>query len=190
MGNKITKSQVKKILVTDYKTIRNQIETGMISFMSGDGIISDGVQLATKSAWSHVGILFNLKEIDRVMLLESVVGVGVRFIPFSYYVYNHDCRTVVCRINNLPQNVDWNKHLALGIDRAPLKEYDTSEIARIVMKIINGEGKMHENDIDICSELTRRVFLPHYDFKPDKRGFISPENIWRDENVELLWRVK
>ncbi|HQO21040.1 MAG TPA: hypothetical protein PLA03_11860 [Acidobacteriota bacterium] len=27
------------------------------------------------------------------------------------------------------------------------------------------------------------------EFKYDKRGFISPENIWRDSRVELIGRV-
>ena len=27
------------------------------------------------------------------------------------------------------------------------------------------------------------------EFKYDKRGFISPDNIWRDERVEMMGRV-
>jgi len=50
MAQSITKNQVKKLPITDYKSIRNEIKTGYLMFMSGDGLISDGIQKATKSA--------------------------------------------------------------------------------------------------------------------------------------------
>jgi len=109
------------------------------------------------------------------MLLESVIDMGVRFIPASHYVYEHDCRTVICKVNNIP-DVDLNKEFAKSIDRILIK-YDVEEIAHILGRIMKGKGKVHKNDKDICSELVERTFKEIHPFNPDKRGFISPENI-------------
>jgi len=109
------------------------------------------------------------------MLLESVIDMGVRFIPASHYVYKHDCRTVICKVNNIP-DIDLNKEFAKSIDRILIK-YDVEEIANILERIIKGKGKVNENNKDICSELVERTFRSVYKFQFDKRGFISPENI-------------
>ena len=43
----------------------------------------------TDSPWSHVGVVFWLKSIQRVLLLESVESIGVRFAPLSKYLSDY-----------------------------------------------------------------------------------------------------
>jgi len=70
------------------------------------------------------------------------------------------------------------------------RPYDKSEIARIVARIIAGHGRKTRDNEYICSELVYECFLrAGIEFSYDKRGFISPENIWEDERVELVGRV-
>ena len=188
MAKHLSKKDIKKIEITNYLSIRDKIETGLLFFTSGNYPISKVIQKATKSPWSHVGILFNVYCIDRIMLLESVEDMGTRFIPFSVYLEQYNGEIVICKVDNLP-DIDLNKAFGKGIDRIT-KRYDKVEFLRIIERIIKGEGKVHENDKDVCSELVARNFKEIHPFNPDKRGFISPKNIWEDKDVELLWRVK
>jgi len=174
MANNISKKELQKINITNYDEIRKSITSGMLAFMSGNYPISKIIGKFTKSPWSHIGILFYIKEIDRVMLLESVEDMGVRFIPFSHYVKEYDGEVVVCSLNNLP-NIDLNIHLAKGIDLI-LRKYDKIELGRIVARIIHGEGKVHDNQAYICSELVAESFKEIYKFKYNKKGFISPQD--------------
>jgi hypothetical protein len=193
----INKDDLQKIELVKYEDIRSKIETGMLFFTSGDYPISKAIQKFSKSPWSHVGILFNDPYLERVMILESVEDMGVRFIPFSWYVNNYHGEVIVANFDY--KKLGWFAHgheeynivpvLAKGIDRI-LKKYDKPEFVRILHRIIDGKGKVHDNDMDICSELVERIYRPIYQFKFDTKGYITPENEWQDENVELLWRVK
>ncbi|HNQ77421.1 MAG TPA: hypothetical protein PKJ37_00675 [Acidobacteriota bacterium] len=60
----------------------------------------------------------------------------------------------------------------------------------IVARIIAGRGKKKRDNEYICSELVYECFLrAGIEFPYDKRGFISPANLWEDSRVELLGRV-
>lgn len=189
MAQTISKVNLKKMKITNYDFIRNNIETGMLAFMSGNAEISTLIQKFTKSCWSHVGILFYIKEIGRVMLLESVESMGVRFIPFSHYVRNYDGEVVIAKINSLKNEEYLNEKLAEGIDLC-LHKYDKKEILKIVQRIIKGKGKINQNESYICSELVEEVMRGIYKFKYNGKGFISPEDEWKDENVELMWKIR
>jgi hypothetical protein len=45
----LTKHDLEIIEITEYKSIRDSVETGMISFMSGSYPISKAIQTVTKS---------------------------------------------------------------------------------------------------------------------------------------------
>ena len=95
---------------------------------------------------------------------------------------------MIARVRNLKK-----KHVE-ELAKFGIKElarpYDTAEIARIVARIIAGRGKKIRDNEYICSELVYECFLrAGIEFKYDKRGFISPENIWEDPRVEIVGRV-
>ncbi|HQO21147.1 MAG TPA: hypothetical protein PLA03_12420 [Acidobacteriota bacterium] len=59
-----------------------------------------------------------------------------------------------------------------------------------VVRIISGRGRQTRDREYICSELVYECFLrAGIEFKYDKRGFISPQNLWEDQRVEIVGRV-
>jgi hypothetical protein len=74
----------------NYDTFRKNIESGDILLCSGSGWFSKMIQKGTQSAWSLVGFVIRLDEIDRVMVLESVEPIGVRTVPLSKYLKDYD----------------------------------------------------------------------------------------------------
>ncbi len=87
--------------MTKYNYIRNTLETLDIVLFSGEGIISNGIKLATGNKWSHIGVVFNIREVDMVCLLESttlssvedvITGKGfsgVQIVPLSQRVLTY-----------------------------------------------------------------------------------------------------
>ena len=78
-----------------------------------------------------------------------------------------------------------------GIDELT-RPYDKDEIAKILARVVLGIGKK-ERDREyeyICSELVYECFSNSgLMFDYDQRGFVSPENIWRDDDVVLVGRI-
>ena len=109
-------------------------------------------------------------------------------LPPSALSLQHRPKGSIARVRNLQK-----KHVE-ELGRFGIKElarhYDHSEIARIVARIIAGRGKKKRDNEYICSELVYECFLrAGIEFPYDKRGFISPANLWEDPRVELIARV-
>ena len=70
------------------------------------------------------------------------------------------------------------------------RPYDKDEIGKIVARIALGIGKVERDREYICSELTYECFAnAGIRFPYNERGFISPEDIWRDEHVKSVARI-
>jgi uncharacterized protein YycO len=194
MAGTLTKDEIREMEVLDYARLRATLRSGDLLFASGNHWISKAIQKVTDSPWSHVGIVFNVSSIDRVLLLESVESQGVRFAPLSKYLKDYD------------KGKPYDGMVALGrcdgIDTAVIEElsrsgidhltmsYDKDEIAKILARVAMGKGK-HKRDREyICSELVHECFLEAgVNFKKDRRGFVSPQNIWADAKVSLIGRI-
>ena len=85
MAETLTRERLRQIAIEDYKLIREQLQTGDLIFFSGNLLTSKLISMGTKSAFSHIGMVVRLDEIDRVFLVEAVES-GVRFAPLSKYV--------------------------------------------------------------------------------------------------------
>jgi len=190
----LTRREIGKLPITPYSKIRNQLETGDLLFASGNYVISKLIRKFTGSPWSHVGIIFPVHSPGGALLLESVEDRGVSFLPIGRYLSDYhrgrpyNGPLVIARVKGLKKkNAD--KLGQFGIEELAT-EYDHGEIARIVARIVAGRGKKTRDREYICSELVYECFLrAGIEFKYDKRGFISPENIWEDERVEVVGRV-
>lgn len=191
----LTSREIKKLPITPYAKIRNNLRTGDLLFASGNYAISKLIRKFTKSVWSHVGIIFPVDSPGGALLLESVEDKGVRFVPIGKYLKDYhrgrpyNGTIVIARVKGLTkQNAD--KLGQFGIKELA-RDYDRDEIARIVARIASGRGRKERDRQYICSELVYEAFLQAgIEFNYDKRGFISPENIWKDERVEMLWRLQ
>ncbi|HWR32356.1 MAG TPA: YiiX/YebB-like N1pC/P60 family cysteine hydrolase, partial [Chitinophagaceae bacterium] len=89
MAQPITKKEIKQLPVIPYEKIRHRLKTGHIFFSSGSYTFSGIIQRLTKSAWSHVAIVYKDEELGRVLILESEPKIGIRLIPLSKYLHDY-----------------------------------------------------------------------------------------------------
>ncbi len=187
-------NDIRKIQILPYSDLRARLRSGDLLFASGDYLVSKAIQKFTESPWSHVGIVFRLDTIDRVLLLESVEDMGVRFAPVSKYLNDYaegkpyKGRIVLARCASVDRQVV-EKLAEFGIDELT-RPYDKDEIGKIVARIALGIGKKQRDREYICSELVYECFArAGREFAYDRRNFISPENIWIDDAVSLVARI-
>lgn len=195
MAEHLSKSAVAALPVTEYPVLRASIRTGDLLFASGDYLVSQAIQKVTKSPWSHIGIIFKIEEIDRVLLLESVEDMGVRFVPLSKYTDDYENgapykgRLVVARINDFAPS-EIAPLARFGIDELT-RPYDKDEVSKIIARIALRIGKLERDREYICSELVYECFLKaERSFAYNENKFISPEEIWRDSKVAFLGRFR
>lgn len=194
MADHIEKEEIKALAVTPYADLRNTLKSGDLFFASGDYFVSKAIERVTASPWSHVGIVFRLDELDRVLLLESVEDMGVRFAPLSKYLSEYDNDTPYKGEIVLARCRDLNKGIVDGLATFGIDEltrpYDKEEVGIILARVTLRVGKKHDDRTYICSELVADCFAhAGRQFTYDPRGFISPENIWMDPQVNRVGRI-
>jgi len=191
--------------VKQYADIRSEIKSGDILLCSGRYFFSELIQKATGSCWSHVAYLMRLNGIDRVMVLESIEGKGVRTIPLSDYVANfegtgigYQGRMALARHADFaqkanPENLKQMLHFAFDRFDRP---YDEEEIARITARIVGDSIGIEKSEIKrdqeyICSEYVYECYrILGIEVPDDEWGFVAPADFARDEKVELLWELE
>lgn len=195
MAASITKQQLKEIPVVPYEKIRDYLKTGHIFFSSGSYTFSGIIQRLTKSVWSHVAILYKDEELGRVMVLEAEPYVGIRLIPLSKYLRDYKGKkrcykgqVVIAKLNFELEHQKLNKAISFGLDELT-RPYDNWEIIRIMTRILFRIGKREKNKNYICSELVRDAFAKAGVLFRMKDTYISPQEIWMDERVELKYRI-
>ena len=195
MANSITKKQLKEMPVIPYEKVRNFVKTGDIFFSSGSYAFSGIIQKLTKSTWSHVAVVYKDEELGRVLVLEAEPAVGIRLIPLSKYLndYKDKRRPYKGQIAIASLNIDLekeklNRGISFGLDELA-RPYDNFEIIRIMMRILFHISKREKNRNFICSELVRDVFAKAGIIIQYKDTYISPDNIWSDERVQLKYRI-
>ncbi|MFS9416867.1 MULTISPECIES: YiiX/YebB-like N1pC/P60 family cysteine hydrolase [Citrobacter] len=195
MPKHIDLAQVKAMKVVNYATLRETLKSGDLFFASGDYLVSKAIEKVTDSPWSHVGIVFVLPQIDRVLLLESVEDMGVRLAPLSKYLSDYDDigkpykgRVVLARYDTLAKSAV-EQIAAFGLNELT-RPYDKEEIARILARIALGKGKAKKDREYICSELVYACFNnAGVNIAYNPKGFISPEDVWQDTHISLINRI-
>jgi hypothetical protein len=188
-------------LVT-YAWARAHLWDGDLLLCSGSSAMSQMIQRATASVFSHVAFVRWDHGIDRVMVLESVESIGVHTTPLSQYVrnYQHSGRPYPGRL--------WiARHTALSasaVDLAAMYQwaydrlntpYDTQEILRIALRITSAKLGMPAppylpDHLYICSEfLWQFLAQGGITMACDARGFFAPADVARDQDVRILWEV-
>jgi uncharacterized protein YycO len=180
-----------------YPALRQTVQAGDLLFYSGEDEVSRLIRRATQSLWSHIGIIFKIENLDRILLLESVESMGVRLIPVSRYIKNienednegkYDARLVIARHQALkPEQV--NPFINFGIDQIS-RPYDLAEIKRIIERIQKGKGKIIRDESYMCSELVYECFAKvGIEIPYNELGFISPQDIWIEENIQVVAEI-
>lgn len=188
-----------------YQNIRSRIRNGDIMLCSGSYMFSKLIQKATGSCWSHVAFVLRLDEIDRVMVLESIEGKGVRTVPLSEYVENFEGtgkgyggRVAIARHDEFAARANTENLKSMSqfaVDRFAYP-YDEEEIARITARIVASklgfaQGEIRRNQEYICSEYVYECFQRlSIDVPYDERGFVAPADFARDSKVKLQWELE
>ncbi|HNF46901.1 MAG TPA: YiiX/YebB-like N1pC/P60 family cysteine hydrolase [Chitinophagaceae bacterium] len=195
MAEAITKKQIKQLPIVPYEKIRERLQTGDIFFCSGSYTFSGIIQRLTKSAWSHVAIVYKDPELGRILILEAEPRIGIRLIPISKYLHDYKGTSrpykgqiVMAKLNIKLEHEKIKKAISFGLDELT-RPYDNWEIVRIMTRILFRIGKREKNKSYICSELVKSAF--------DKAGvgfhmkdtYISPQEIWTDKRIEPLFRL-
>ncbi len=181
-----------------YDQALKEIQTGDILFGSGDYLVSQLIKKASNSMFSHVGMLCHWN--DRVVIFESVEDDGVRAVPLSHYLFNHENsnqryvgKLYVGRHETLNDpNFEKGKLPRLVGKAIDLlnRSYDKNGIAEIVARIGLGIGRNKNDEQYICSEFVDECFRQiHIKFPRDPKGFIYPEHIADDANVKPLFEI-
>ncbi len=195
MANSLLLSQLEQIPPRKYKIIRDELRTGDLIFCSGNYFFSKLIQRFTKSVWSHVGIIYRDDKLDRMLVLESEKLYGVRLAPLSKYLKDYHGKNkpykgkiIVARVEPEITKQDLYKAISFGMDELT-KPYDNWEIIRIVIRILFKITRRENNRNYICSELVQECFKKvDVGFK-DNDTKISPDDIWQDTRVQLLYRL-
>jgi hypothetical protein len=194
MATHLTDRDIKALPVIPYAGLRSELRSGDLLFASGDYLVSEAIKSVTASPWSHIGIVFRLDSIDRMLLLESVEDMGVRFAPLSKYLSDYEDgkpykgRAVLGRCQDVNRKTV-AKLSTFGIDELT-QPYDKDEIAKILARLILGIGKKERDREYICSELVYECFSrAGKEFAYNTKGFISPEDVWVDEKLVLVGRI-
>ena len=188
-----------------FEDIKDNLKSGDMILCSGNYPVSKIIREVTNSEYSHVGILYkeHLKTTNVFWIYESVETYGVRRDRFKQkYLrsYKHDGNGM----NRYDGRIDIARHSEYSklncndICRLFLKAneslgcfYNNEEIFDIAKRIMLNRHSGHPVDHGkyICSEYVYFCFkAAGIDLYYDDRGFISPNNILEDENVELIYR--
>jgi hypothetical protein len=187
-----------------YDDIRQSVRSGDVLLASGEYMFSKLIQRATNSCWSHVAFIMRLDIIDRVMVLESIEGKGVRTVPLSEYVKNFEGtgegykgRLAIARHADFESRATEQSLKAMAqfaVDRFA-RPYDEEEIARITARIVGSalgfkKGEIKRNEEYICSEYVYECYSQlGLNITYDERGFVAPADFSRDKRMQLLWEV-
>ena len=195
MAHPIIKPEIRRMPLLPYTTLRDDLRSGDLIFCSGSYVFSGLIQRFTGSVWSHVGIIYRDEHLGRVFILESETGIGVRLVPLSKYLLDYHGRRRPYRgeivIGRVDPNLDTEqvrKAVSYGMDLLT-RPYDNGEILRIAARIAFRVGRRTRDRKYICSELVDECFRAGglRFSRPD--NFISPDDIWRNDCVQVHGRV-
>ncbi len=195
MAPPIAKREIARLPLRRYEDLREAQQTGDLVFCSGSYFFSGLIQRFTRSVWSHVGIVYRDPTLQRLFLLESETGIGVRLVPISKYLRDYHGRRrpyrgqiVVGRVDPAPGDERARAAVSFGMDLLT-KPYDNFEILRIAARIAFRVGRRTRDRKFICSELVDECYRAAGVRFARRDNYISPDDIWRDPGVTLLARV-
>ena len=197
---------------TPYSQARPLIRNGDIALFKGKEPFSQLIQTFTKGPFSHVGLIWRMDDIDRVMLLESVDQLGVRLIPLSTKLNGNGTETnkpytgqlVIARHRDFPvgianaghdDNQKFRDMTKYAVDRVG-SPYSARDIAGIAARIMVGFAQVTEAEnlvpdgSYICSEYAWECYKQiGIDIPFNAEKFIAPNDFARAEKVDFVARV-
>lgn len=195
MANHVTKKEIELLPVQSYDEMRKHLQTGDLVFCSGSYFFSQVIQKFTRSVWSHVGMIYKDPTLQRIFILESETMIGVRLAPLSKYLKDYHGKNrpykgnmVIARMHPAIDEEKLNHAISYGMDELT-KPYDNFEIVRISFRILFSVSRRTRDRKYICSELVYDCFdeigLP-FNLRDE---YVSPDDIWLDQQVQPEYRI-
>jgi len=195
MADPLSKKEIEQLPINPYDTMRENLQTGDLVFCSGSYFFSRAVQKFTHSVWSHVGMIYKDPTLERVFVLESETLIGVRLAPLSKYLRDYHGKNcpykgniVIARVNPPVDDKKLNHAISYGMDELT-KPYDNFEILRIGIRILFKISRRKRDRKYICSELVYDSFdsigVP-FNLRDE---YVSPDDIWQDNQVQPQYRI-
>jgi hypothetical protein len=198
----VTTAQFTAMPRTPYSQGRGQLRTGDIVLFHSEGLGSHLIEHFTDSLWSHAAFIWNIEDIDRVLLLESVDTFGVRALAFSNRVNGSSAdptpypgKLLVARHRDFPHPADpmlVRRITEFAIDRLGYP-YASHELVKIGLRIAAGlagqtlPGTLEPQNAYVCSEYVAKCFAAMgIELAPDKEGFMAPADIANDPKVDAV----
>lgn len=180
----------------ELREIEKIAKNGDLFFASGEYPLSGIIKKLSDSVVSHVGILWWWN--DCLMILESVDIYGVRAVPLFNYFNNYYAtrkaykgKLYIGRHKQMPQDAQSQKvMLQVAMDLFGYS-YDRADEWEVLKSRINKKIRRQEDDAFLCSEYVETVFkCINIPFATEERtGFIFPENIAADPQVDILYEI-
>lgn len=175
----------------DYDDVKTELNTGDIALFSGTGVISRTIQFASRSMWSHVGLVIRSEEWDMLLLWESTTLSKIKDVESRGQRQGVALRPLSARVRDYPVgNVAFRKLQGVTITeemkqalkdfRQEVKGRDYEEDMLELMKSAY-DGPFGQNEEDLstifCSEgvgegLQRMTILKEHD---EEGGYPSNE---------------
>jgi hypothetical protein len=194
VADALSMTEVERLPVTPYAEIRPMLESGDLLFAAGRSVVARAIQAATRSLWSHVGIIFHAGSVDRKLLLESVEDAGVRMAPLTRYLHDYEHGKPYDGVVVLARFQILNREMVIRLGQYGTdlltQPYSCEEIGQVIARIGLGMAREPGDRAYISSELVHYCFDRagyHFDFDPGR--FVAPADIWVDRNVTLLARI-
>ena len=195
---------------TPYSAARGQIMNGDIALFHGNEPFSKVIQTFTDGPWSHVGFVWRMNDIDRVMLLEAVDHLGVRLIPLSTKLNGNVAepkytgQMVIARHSQFPEGITDPNHplnaqftamTKYAVDRVGCP-YSAGDIANIAVRIMVGFAGVKAAQVltptnsYICSEYAYECYRTiGVDIPFNAEKFVSPNDFGRAGPVDLVVHI-
>lgn len=187
-----------------YETARPQIRTGDMLLCSGKFIAGTLIRALTRSAYGHIGLLARIVVggIERVVVIESVMGGGVRMVQLSNYVrdYNGSGRgyagkLLIARDNRFVEQSDGDTFLNHGFVRQGYL-YDWDSVLRLIIRITGARfgltfSSLERDNEYLCSELAQEMYESvGLTYTEDPAGFIAPHHFALHPDVHPVMMLK
>ena len=189
----MSQKQADSLPLAELSSVQDQICSCDLLLASGNYFVSKVIKAATRSPWSHVGVIYKTADLGGYFVAEAVESMGIRLVPLWRFTANYrnrkpyNGRVFVGRVQ-LPLNFDATKALHFAA-RQLGKQYDYAENARIVAEIVTGRKWRLDNGLYNCAEYAVRQFEAGGLILNQAAPRNTPASIVADPRLEVLFRV-
>ena len=192
---------LKTVKPVKYAALLKTLKDGDIVLCQGKDPFSRLIQWSTKSAWSHVAMVFRVDSLEQVIVIEAVEKIGVRAVALADFLSRDSAGT-----HPYPGKILFARHQKLKGDAADPRavamaefafsklgcKFNPGEITKIAMRIADARlfgnrrtpRVLIADDEFICSEFVAGAYHKAGLTIPwDGLGFIAPSDIANDKNL-------